>query len=378
MNSLLQFLTQSFGAILQDQLFPALREELGPMSERHERFVRALAILEMDGFVTVRHGRGRPPHDRASMARAFLAKAVFNFPHTRALIDRLRVDVVLRRLCGWEVVGQIPDETIFSRAFAEFAKSEFPQRVHVALIERTQAERLIGHILRDSTSIEAREKAQPKVAATAPPSRRHHKSDRPKRPEQMTRLDRQCSGTMTLDQMLAELPRACDVGCKTNSKRSKYFWVGYKLHLDVADGQVPISCVLTSASLNDTQVAVPLALLTAQRVTSLYDLMDMGYDSDQIRAHSITLGHVPIIPRQKRGTQPAPVMDPHQQVRFRERTVVERVYARLKEEFGGQCVRVRGCAKVMAHLMFGILALTADQILRWIGPVALERPTVST
>ena len=61
-------------------------------------------------------------------------------------------------------------------------------------------------------------------------------------------------------------------------------------------------------------------------------------------------------------------MDPHQQVRFRERTGVERVYSRLKDEYGGKFVRVRGWAKVMAHLMFGILALTADQILRLAGP----------
>ena len=345
MNSLLQFLAQ-FGAVLQDHLFPVLRDEFGPLSDRHEQLVRAMALLQLDGFVCVRHGRGRPPQDRAKMARAFLAKAVFNFPHTRALLDRLHTDIVLRRLCGWERVAQIPDETVFSRAFAEFAQSEFPQRVHAALVQRTQRERLVGHILRDSTAIEAREKAQPKVAPKAPSQRRRHKSKKPKRPEQMTRLDRQCSG-------------------KTNSKGSKNFWVGYKLHLDVADGQIPISCVLTSASLNDTQVAVPLALLTAQRVTSLYDLMDMGYDSDQIREHSMQLGHVPIIPRRKLpSSEEKPVLDPHQQVRFRERTTVERVYGRLKEEFGGQFVRVRGCAKVMAHLMFGILALTADQILR--------------
>jgi len=373
MNSLLQFLAQSFGPILQNQLFPALQEELGPLSDLQQQFVRALALLGLDGFVSVRHGRGRPPHDRASIARAFLAKAVFNLPHTRALLDRLRADIVLRRLCGWESVTQIPDESVFSRAFAEFAKTELPQRVHAALVQRTQSERLIGHIVRDSTAIEAREKPRLKAAATAPaPRRSHHKTKKPKSPEQMTRLERQRSGTMDLDQMLADLPRACDVGCKTNSKGSKYFWIGYKLHLDVADGQIPISGVLTSASLNDTQVAVPLALLTAQRVTSLYDLMDMGYDSEQIREHSVQLGHVPIIPRQKRGSQPQPVMNPHQQVRFRERTVVERVYARLKDEFGGQFVRVRGCAKVMAHLMFGILALTADQILRWVHPGGME------
>jgi len=40
----------------------------------------------------------------------------------------------------------------------------------------------------------------------------------------------------------------------------------------------------------------------------------------------------------------------------------------LKQHFGGATVRVRGWTKVMAHLMFGILALTADQILRLSPP----------
>jgi hypothetical protein len=50
--------------------------------------------------------------------------------------------------------------------------------------------------------------------------------------------------------------------------------------------------------------------------------------------------------------------------RYNERTAVERVNARLKDEFGGRMMRVRGHAQVMCHLMFGILALAADQILR--------------
>jgi len=179
----------------------------------------------------------------------------------------------------------------------------------------------------------------------------------------MTRIERQCSGSMSLRQMLDELPRACDVGCKTSSQGHKYYWIGYKLHLDVADGQIPISCVLTSASLHDSQVAVPLAEMTAQRTTNLYDLMDKGYESDLIKQRSRELGHVPIIDGQKRGKQD-PVMVPHEAVRYRERTSVERVYSRLKDEFGGRSVRVRGCAKVMTHLMFGVLAITVDQILK--------------
>jgi hypothetical protein len=106
--------------------------------------------------------------------------------------------------------------------------------------------------------------------------------------------------------------------------------------------------------------------MTAQRVTSCYDLMDAGYDCKAIRQHSRRLGHVPIIDYQKHGSV-KPELSPAQRERYKERGAAERVNARLKEEFGGRTVRVRGWAKVMTHLMFGILALCVDQILRWGG-----------
>ena len=55
-----------------------------------------------------------------------------------------------------------------------------------------------------------------------------------------------------------------------------------------------------------------------------------------------------------------------EEVRYRERSTVERVNGRLKDEFGGLMIRVRGNAKVMCHLMFGILALTVDQLTRFV------------
>jgi transposase len=83
------------------------------------------------------------------------------------------------------------------------------------------------------------------------------------------------------------------------------------------------------------------------------------------------LGHVPIIRRQKRGTQNVEMdkhaMDKHEKVRYRERTGIKRAFSRLNDELGFSMVRVRGVRKVLAHLMFGILALTADQIQRWCG-----------
>lgn len=367
-NILLETLAQ-FGNILQDWLFPCLEEELGPLPEKHRQLVKVLGLLEIDRWIPSRRGWvGRPQRDRSAIARAFVAKAVCNIGTTRALRDHLRTDAALRRICGWENVRKVPDESVFSRAFAGFAETELPQQVHAALIVKTQAERLIGHVSRDSTAIAVRERPV-KPTETAEESRAKaarakapRKQPRSQQPRKQTRTERQV--LMTLPAMLAELPRHCAIGCKTNSHGRKETWRGYKLHLDVADGQIPVSCLLTSASLHDSQVAIPMATLTATRVTSLYDLMDSAYDSELIRQHSRGLGHVPIIDSQARRFKPARPMLPHEANRFRERTTVERVNARLKDEFGGRNVRVRGALKVMAHLMFGILALTVDQILR--------------
>jgi len=193
------------------------------------------------------------------------------------------------------------------------------------------------------------------------------------RPAPPTRLERQAN--MTVAQMLDDPPRARNVGSKKNSRGFQETWIGYKLHIDAADGQIPISCLLTSASLHDSQVAIPLALSSAGRVTSLYDLMDSAYDAHAIREHSRALGHVPIVAVCPRDNRDARVEEKRRKLlgdpfaedpRYRERTTVERVNARLKDEFGGRMVRVRGNAKGMCHLMFGILALAADQILRLI------------
>jgi transposase len=146
-------------AHIQANLFPWLAEELGPLTEKHKQLITVLEVARIEAFVSTWSGLpGRPPHDRAALARAFVAKTVIGLPTTSMLIDRLAVDKRLRRLCGWERPGQVPSESTFSRAFAEFAESELPSRVHEALIKTTHAERLVGHISRDATAIEAREK----------------------------------------------------------------------------------------------------------------------------------------------------------------------------------------------------------------------------
>ena len=59
-----------------------------------------------------------------------------------------------------------------------------------------------------------------------------------------------------------------------------------------------------------------------------------------------------------------PQLCPAKAERYKIRTMVERVFSRLKDEFGANSIRVRGAKKVMAHLMFSVLALTVDQLLR--------------
>ena len=92
--------------------------------------------------------------------------------------------------------------------------------------------------------------------------------------------------------------------------------------------------------------------------------MDSAYDSQSIRNFSAGLGHVAIIEPQKRGSIHRQLA-PAQRARFAERTTIERVYSRLKDEFGARYIRVRGHAKVMTHIMLGVVALTVDQLLRF-------------
>jgi hypothetical protein len=387
-----QLLTQ-FGHVLQQSLFPAVEAEIGELTPEQRLLASVLSLIPLEKMLSARRSStGRRARDRAALATAFLAKAILNLATTRDLIARLRVDEALRSLCGWASPAALPHESKFSRAFAEFAQSGLPQQLHEAVIATTQRDRLIGHIARDSTAIVARERF-PETAKQKAARRKEKKAKpqgkragqkrrifgRAKASERGTRIQKQRH--QKLDRMLKDLPRHCDIGTKKSSQGHQQYWRGYKLHLDVADGQVPISAVLTSASVHDSQVAVPLITMTSQRVVHLYELMDSAYDADPIHEHSRQLNHVPIIaPHPRRGSRkpsqlpkvfpdrPASQLTWAQQDRYKIRTIIERVNARLKDEFGGRQIRVRGSVKVMAHLMFGVLALTVDQWLRMASP----------
>jgi len=375
-------LVMQYAHILQQDLFPKLEETVGRLSPQLRLLASVMPLLPLAKLLNCRRAHtGRPAKDRSALATAFLAKAILNLATTRDLMDRLRVDSALRRFCGWYSVEALPHESKFSRAFAEFAMTQLPQQLHNAVVQTLQGKRIVCHIARDSTAIPARERfseaSRKNKLASQAPQQKHPKGSfrKAKASEHGPRIKRQRH--QNLSDMLAELPQQCDIGAKSSKDGNVQYWRGYKLHLDVADGQVPISAWLTSASVHDSQVAIPLMTMTSKRVRYFYDLMDSAYDANPIHAHSRKLKHVPIIaPHPRRGTkrpsevpkifpvQPAPQLTWAQQDRYKERTMIERVNARLKDEFGASQIRVRGPAKVMAHLMFGVLALTVDQFLR--------------
>jgi hypothetical protein len=95
------------------------------------------------------------------------------------------------------------------------------------------------------------------------------------------------------------------------------------------------------ASVHDSQAAIPLAQMTAQRVTNLYDLMDSAYGARAIHEHSRGLGHIPIIDVHPRSDQALKAelqaerkrcqllgYRSAEEVRYNERSTVERVNAR--------------------------------------------------
>jgi len=350
---------------LQRNLIPGLEECCErPLTGKEQQLVNILELVQIEKFVGRPSPRfGRKPWERPALARAFVGKAVYNHPHTRATIEALKATPVFRRLCGFVRRTDIPSEATFSRAFAEFAEMRLGEKVHEALVGQWVKPELVGHISRDATAIEGREKptAKPKPPKPAPRKKGRPRRGEVREPKPETRLERQ--GRQSAQEALAELPVYCDVGAKKNSKGYKQAWIGYKLHVDVNDCGLPISAVMTAASLHESQVAIPLMKMTSERFDYLYDLMDSAYDAQPIYEMSRSLGHVPIIDKNDRRKEVIPLA-PHEAVRYRERTVAERFNSRLKEGFGAGNVMVRGAAKVSLHLMFGIIALFADQLLK--------------
>ena len=155
MRSLSHFLRH-----IQTELFPALEEVFGRLSPAEKRLVEILEVVQIERLLSVPHAGlvGRPLNDRRPIARAFVAKSVLGLTSTRSLLQALAGSPMLRRICGWSHLHDVPGESTFSRAFGEFADANLGQRIHESLVREIFDERLVGHVCRDSTAVEAPER----------------------------------------------------------------------------------------------------------------------------------------------------------------------------------------------------------------------------
>ena len=270
---------------LQQNLFPHLDECLpAPLTEREQHLVKILELIQIEKYVPVSSSRqwlGRPIKEREAIARAFVAKAVFQYQYTSSLRKELLSTPNLRVICGFTRRKDVPSESTFSRAFAEYTKVGLGIMIHDALVKEHLSTELIGHVSRDATAIVGREKPAKKEK----PPKKPKKKGRPakgehREPPEPKRLDVQRN--QSAQDAIALLPQVCDRGMKKNAKGYTETWNGFKLHIDVNDCGLPLSCVLTSASVHDSQVAIPLMKLTSGKVTYCYDLMDAAYDAAPI------------------------------------------------------------------------------------------------
>jgi hypothetical protein len=366
-----------FWTNIQGTLFPQLEKELGELSSDHKKLISILELVRIEDFIPcTRFNDGRPPKERSAIARAYIAKVVFKLTYTKQLVKYLKVDKQLRAICGLDVFRKIPSESTFSRAFKEFAKTSLPEKVHQTLIREVYKDQIVGHLVIDSMPLEGREKHLKKGSAK---NRSKLKAEKYKKKKlgELNRRQKQLKET-NLNKMIQELPNMCDKGMKKSAQGYTVIWKGYKLHAAVDDHCVPLAVIVTSASLNDCEAAIPLASKAHQVAANFYDLMDAAYDHPEIKEHSISLGHIPLIDKcpqnrtQKiekegeKGRKKLLNFKTAEDKRYKERLPKERFNASYKDYNGGSTIFYRGHSKVSCHVMFGVLTLAAATIIKLI------------
>jgi len=367
---------------IENSLFPDLEENLGQLSTKERKLIKILDFAEIEKYVCTT-SKTNPPKDREEIARAFIAKSVYNFQTTRDLIDRLHVDKTLRVLCGWRYSNSIPSESKFSRAFQELSEFNIAQKAHEQFIKEYLSQMTFFYNATDATKIPLREKIVKKEKV----EKVKYKAGRPKKgeirePIKPTILKQQ-QEMQTVEEMLSLVSRDCGVGIKQNAKGNREIWIGGSLHISVVDGDIPIIAFYSGANVHDSSVALPLIQETSKRVKYMYDLQDAGYDSDIIREFSIKHNHKPIIdinPKNSQNLRDKIELQEHEEKIFKylnqhldldkehynQRSMVERVNAYLKDNFGCNKIYYQGANKVASVLAFGILSVCIHQSLKLI------------
>jgi hypothetical protein len=280
------------------------------------------------------------------------------------LIERLKADPNLRLLCNFTT---IPGQASFSRAYAYLANAGIVPNTHDNLTIETFKEKVVYHICRDSSAIDARETVPKK--AEQKPQKAPKKRGKPvkyggKRVFLPPDVELQLIQEPHIS--LEALNKQCAKGCKRSTLSSSTFWKGYKLHLDVSDWGYPITACVTGANVQDCKLAIPMDKMTEQKVTFCYSLMDAAYDAHYIKSFIESRDRVPIIDPKRRNNGTCPELDPARLDRYKVRTTVERSYSHLKDSLIPKAIYVKGHTKVSFVLFSAVLCLAALKHLQFL------------
>ena len=368
---------------LEQSLFPRLGESIGRLSTKEEKLIKILDFAQIEKFV-FSSSITNPPKDREEMARAFVAKQVYNLQTTRDLIERLKIDRTLRVICGWRYHNEIPSESKFSRVFKEFSQQRIATKAHDLFIENYLSETLFFYHSIDATAVELRERGV-KQEGYSKKIKLKRRQGRPRKGEELPAkkpsILQQQEKMSDTEEMLALIKTECNTSIKQNSKGNRHKWTGGKLHLSVVDGDIPITALYSSASVHDSSLALPLIKQSSQKVNYLYDLADAAYDNTIVKNYSIRHNHRPIIdinPKnskklkakialdksEKKILQPLRLYNDSDDRHYNQRTSVERVNAYLKDSYGCSKIYYQGAQKVASVLAFAVLSVCITQSLK--------------
>jgi len=365
---------------LEQSLFPRLEESMGKLSSKEEKLIKILDFAEIERFVSSVQITN-PPKDREEMARAFVAKQVYNLQTTRDLIERLKIDRTLRVICGWRYHNDIPSESKFSRVFKEFSQQRIATKAHDVFIEKYLSETLFFYHSMDATAVELREKAVQSKKEVKPKRRQGRPRKGEEGPPKKPSILQQQEQMNTTEEMLSLIKTECNTSIKQNSKGNRHRWIGGKLHLSVVDGDIPITALYSSATVHDSSLALPLIKESSQKVTYLYDLADAAYDNKIIKTYSQKHNHRPIIdvnPKNSKKLKAKIALDKSEKkilstlnlynglddIHYNQRSSVERVNAYLKDSYGCSKIYYQGAQKVASVFAFAVLSVCITQSLK--------------
>jgi transposase len=335
------------------------------LSDEYKTFLHRVRVLEdaQNPLVRGYAGTGRIPYQYQPFVRSVLAKSFFKIDTTTQFIHRLQTDSTLRLLCGFE---KVPGRSTFSRNFTALSETAIMSETLDRLVKEAHAGQVVYHVSRDSTAIEAREKAEKKLKKEEKEEKkvrgRPKKGEiRPPKPE--TVIEKQVHESV--EDSLKNIDTACAHGCKKNSHGVTQFWTGYKLHLDVSDTGFPLSAFVSGANVHDSQLAIPLEKMTESKVFFCYSLMDAAYDCSVIDNFIRSRERIPIIDPNNRGNESRPPLDPAKKERYKKRTEVERANSILKDWLLPGKLYVKGHTKVSFVLFGAVLCLAALRMIQY-------------